>query len=303
MNDLDLKQTQFRLPAPALLIALTAIIYIGSAWTPSLQDDADAAHAEAARGEGLLVVAPRLEMMQLRTRRPVLTDPNAIDMIAYVPQGRRVWPSLSVDETLKLVARNRREVDRVYTMFPRLAERRGQAKSRLFECPAELECHDHEQDSEDQRIGAEHRQRFGINRRKGREQHQSETDEGRPLGDRDPVTQEIEQHARAIKAEQPDEPCQIVHETMLADWVTDDRCGNHCSKPSDGDQLQSQLSEREHDRPNDVAGNFILQRPKAAVERIGLRMAVKNAGQRWIQLKEYGVPHETPRFAAAEEFR
>jgi ABC-type branched-subunit amino acid transport system ATPase component len=26
--------------------------------------------------------------------------------IAYVPQGRRVWPSLSVDETLKLVAQN-----------------------------------------------------------------------------------------------------------------------------------------------------------------------------------------------------
>lgn len=49
MNNPDLKQTQFRLPSLALLIALTAIIYIGSAWTPSLQDDADAAHAEAAR--------------------------------------------------------------------------------------------------------------------------------------------------------------------------------------------------------------------------------------------------------------
>ena len=32
-----------------LLLSLTAIIYIGSAWKPSLQDDADAAHAEAAR--------------------------------------------------------------------------------------------------------------------------------------------------------------------------------------------------------------------------------------------------------------
>ncbi|VTU21060.1 LIV-I protein F [Variovorax sp. PBS-H4] len=51
--------------------------------------------------------------------------------IAYVPQGRRVWPSLSVDETLRLVARQRREVDRVYTLFPRLAERRGHGGAQL----------------------------------------------------------------------------------------------------------------------------------------------------------------------------
>jgi uncharacterized protein (UPF0261 family)/ABC-type branched-subunit amino acid transport system ATPase component len=51
--------------------------------------------------------------------------------IAYVPQGRRVWPSLSVDETLRLVASHRREVDRVYAMFPRLAERKGNGGSQL----------------------------------------------------------------------------------------------------------------------------------------------------------------------------
>jgi uncharacterized protein (UPF0261 family)/ABC-type branched-subunit amino acid transport system ATPase component len=51
--------------------------------------------------------------------------------IAYVPQGRRVWPSLSVDETLRLVARQRREVDRIYAMFPRLAERKGNGGSQL----------------------------------------------------------------------------------------------------------------------------------------------------------------------------
>jgi uncharacterized protein (UPF0261 family)/ABC-type branched-subunit amino acid transport system ATPase component len=51
--------------------------------------------------------------------------------IAYVPQGRRVWPSLSVDETLKLVAANKREVDRVYSMFPRLAERKGNGGAQL----------------------------------------------------------------------------------------------------------------------------------------------------------------------------
>jgi uncharacterized protein (UPF0261 family)/ABC-type branched-subunit amino acid transport system ATPase component len=51
--------------------------------------------------------------------------------IAYVPQGRRVWPSLSVDETLRLVAKHRRELDRVYAMFPRLAERRGNGGAQL----------------------------------------------------------------------------------------------------------------------------------------------------------------------------
>lgn len=51
--------------------------------------------------------------------------------IAYVPQGRRVWPSLTVDETLKLVAPQRREVDRVYAMFPRLAERKGNGGAQL----------------------------------------------------------------------------------------------------------------------------------------------------------------------------
>ena len=32
-----------------LLLLLTALIYVGSAWNPSLQDDADASHARAAR--------------------------------------------------------------------------------------------------------------------------------------------------------------------------------------------------------------------------------------------------------------
>ncbi|CAN5758811.1 ABC transporter permease [soil metagenome] len=59
--------------------------------------------------------------------------PNEITRrgIAYVPQGRRVWPSLSVDETLRLVAKKKRDVDRVYTMFPRLAERRGNGGAQL----------------------------------------------------------------------------------------------------------------------------------------------------------------------------
>jgi uncharacterized protein (UPF0261 family)/ABC-type branched-subunit amino acid transport system ATPase component len=60
-------------------------------------------------------------------------SPNRITRrgIAYVPQGRRVWPSLSVDETLRLVARKRRDVERIYTMFPRLAERKGHGGAML----------------------------------------------------------------------------------------------------------------------------------------------------------------------------
>src|SRR4029450_9031980 len=74
------------------------------------------------------------------TRRVVLAAeqipglaPNQITQrgIAYVPQGRRVWPSLSVDETLRLVAPRRRDIDRIYTMFPRLAERKGHGGAQL----------------------------------------------------------------------------------------------------------------------------------------------------------------------------
>jgi uncharacterized protein (UPF0261 family)/ABC-type branched-subunit amino acid transport system ATPase component len=51
--------------------------------------------------------------------------------IAYVPQGRRVWPSLSVDETLRMVAPKKRDVERIYDMFPRLAERKNNGGAQL----------------------------------------------------------------------------------------------------------------------------------------------------------------------------
>jgi len=55
--------------------------------------------------------------------------------VGYVPQGRRVWPSLSVDEHLKLAAGSRRDaswtVERIYQTFPRLAERRTNGGSQL----------------------------------------------------------------------------------------------------------------------------------------------------------------------------
>ncbi len=63
--------------------------------------------------------------------------PNAIVSrgVGYVPQGRRVWPSLSVDEHLRLAARSGRKgawtVKRVYEAFPRLLERRANGGAQL----------------------------------------------------------------------------------------------------------------------------------------------------------------------------
>ncbi len=55
--------------------------------------------------------------------------------IGYVPQGRRVWPSLSVDEHLRLASRGANQgawdVARVYRTFPRLAERRKNGGAQL----------------------------------------------------------------------------------------------------------------------------------------------------------------------------
>jgi ABC-type branched-subunit amino acid transport system ATPase component len=51
--------------------------------------------------------------------------------IAYVPQGRRVWPSLTVDETLRLVARRKHDTEKIYALFPRLAERKGNGGAQL----------------------------------------------------------------------------------------------------------------------------------------------------------------------------
>ncbi len=85
--------------------------------------------AEARRGSGSI---------RLHGREIIRLEPHQIHNagIAYVPQGRRVWPSLSVDEHLRLVAAPRGKdaawtLDRVYQTFPRLYERRGNGGSQL----------------------------------------------------------------------------------------------------------------------------------------------------------------------------
>jgi hypothetical protein len=49
--------------------------------------DNDVALAAAAQSEGLLLPGPGLDRIQLRTRRPVLLDPEALDMLPYAADG------------------------------------------------------------------------------------------------------------------------------------------------------------------------------------------------------------------------
>ena len=53
--------------------------------------------------------------------------------VGYVPQGRRLWRSLTVDEHLKLVAQKNGNwsPERIYSVFPRLAERRSNGGAQL----------------------------------------------------------------------------------------------------------------------------------------------------------------------------
>jgi uncharacterized protein (UPF0261 family)/ABC-type branched-subunit amino acid transport system ATPase component len=54
--------------------------------------------------------------------------------IGYVPQGRRLWPSLTVDEHLRLVQGSQRggwTIERIYEAFPQLAGRREHRSGQL----------------------------------------------------------------------------------------------------------------------------------------------------------------------------
>jgi branched-chain amino acid transport system ATP-binding protein len=56
--------------------------------------------------------------------------------IGYVPEGRQVFPGLTVEQNLRVVCRGRRReerrvIERAYRLFPRLRERRAQIASSL----------------------------------------------------------------------------------------------------------------------------------------------------------------------------
>ena len=86
---------------------------------------------------GLLPVrggSVRLDGREIAGQRPFRV---AWAGIGYVPQGRRVFPSLSVHEHLRMVARGPGAsgggwtIERVYATFPRLAERRRNGGAQL----------------------------------------------------------------------------------------------------------------------------------------------------------------------------
>ena len=78
----------------------------------------------------------RFKGQDLTEKKPYIIARQGIGL---VPQGKRVFPSLTVDEHLRLVfnperagtADNIWDVERVYTLFPRLKERIHQAGNRL----------------------------------------------------------------------------------------------------------------------------------------------------------------------------
>jgi ABC-type branched-subunit amino acid transport system ATPase component len=82
-------------------------------------------------------MVPALGSIKFNGQELIGLAPNEITHkgIAYVPQGRRVWRSLTVDETLQLSAKTARQgawtLERVYQAFPRLAERKNNGGAQL----------------------------------------------------------------------------------------------------------------------------------------------------------------------------
>ena len=76
----------------------------------------------------------RLDGQDLTGRRP---DEIARAGVGLVPQGRRIWPTLTVQEHLDLAGRNarhagqRRSAEDMYQLLPRLAERRRQPAGQM----------------------------------------------------------------------------------------------------------------------------------------------------------------------------
>ena len=80
---------------------------------------------------------PRGGSIRVFGRETSRLEPHVINRlgVGYVPQGRRVWPSLSVDEHLRLSASRGDEaswtVERIYQTFPRLGERKTSGGAQL----------------------------------------------------------------------------------------------------------------------------------------------------------------------------
>jgi branched-chain amino acid transport system ATP-binding protein len=80
------------------------------------------------------LVRPRRGSITLDGQELVGWRPDQISRagLALVPQGRRIWPTVTVDEHLLLALRGRRwPIRRLYELFPSLARRRHQAAGSL----------------------------------------------------------------------------------------------------------------------------------------------------------------------------
>ena len=81
--------------------------------------------------------ATRSGSIRILGRETSRLEPHMIQRhgVGYVPQGRRLWPSLSVEEHLRLVATGDPSalwtIERIYRTFPRLHERRTSGGSQL----------------------------------------------------------------------------------------------------------------------------------------------------------------------------
>ena len=83
------------------------------------------------------LVRPREGEIRFKGRSIVGLPPHKIAAlgIGYVPQGRRVFTSLTVDEHLRFAARPSKQggwtADKVYELFPRLLDRKNQSGTTL----------------------------------------------------------------------------------------------------------------------------------------------------------------------------
>jgi len=83
------------------------------------------------------ILNPTAGEIHFRGKRIDGKSPEAVARagIAYVPQGRRLFPSLTVDEHLRMLGAGTRgkrwTPDAVYELFPRLAERRQHGGAQL----------------------------------------------------------------------------------------------------------------------------------------------------------------------------
>ena len=85
--------------------------------------------------DGIMGLLPAREGSISLNGRQVLGKPPHVvarSGVGYVPQGRRLWPSLRVDEHLEMLDNNGSwDRQAVYSIFPKLAERRSNLSSQL----------------------------------------------------------------------------------------------------------------------------------------------------------------------------